>query len=562
MYQIPREVRRLLDEEIGNPKTGKAFIEGYRDAFRERCLNDPWFLFFHVLGYKDIDNSLHRDMVTRWQRRKHRLMTMWQVPRSHLKTSLWTIGFTIWELLHDPNMRILIVSGKYEMAEDILADVRSHFDSNPVFRWLFPEYCLDLAKQKEEYRSQARYCNWTGHRIDLPCGSRINKKEGNIEVLAGESAKPGKHYDLLLYDDLVNEENVATRHYRGKIWTWFLNSYQLRDRPKGEGASRIRVIGTRWHYDDIYGRIEEQEMRYREETGRKKWLLYRRSIVEPALTGGQRILGRDNVVSLWPERYTKQTIEDLKVNVGPFIFAHQFMNDPVSSEDQIFNLEDIQLVSEFEIPQRVVNYAAVDLCEEAEKGGDYFVVTVASFDSDGNMWVRTITRGRILPFEALELIISICELWDVQAIGIEEVGFQKSIKKFYDAEARRQGYHIPWKPMKRAGRTKLSRILGLEPMVASRRFFVDEDCPNLAELINEMTQITLAQMPAHDDILDTLSDIYTIHRQANPRSEIRVANPNALETQFPLEDLLAEELDENLLRTAEFVCDDDWRFTA
>lgn len=519
--KVKPEVEQFIRETISNPSRGTAFIEQTRQALRKRCKDNPLFFIVKVLKYVDASSPLHQDMIRRWVKRRSRRYTLWLIPRSHLKTSVWTVGMNMWEVINDPSLRFLIINAVYTKALEILAEIKSHFDTNEVLRWLFPEFCPDLITD----RRRAKLCNWTSERLDFPCGTRVGKKEGNFECLGVEMSLVSKHYDVMVFDDAVNDKNTATTEYLEKVWSWFRNSLQLRHDPN---QSRIILIGTRWHFDDIYGRVIEQEHRRRLLGQAPRWLVYRRKVIEKNPDGIE--------VPIWPERFTLETIKELEEENGSYIFAHQYLNEPISADDALFKRDKIQFVDEFEVPLDVYTYAAVDLVEEGEYGSDSAVITVMSFDNLGNYYVRQIMRGRIMPFDVIEIIRTLTQVWDIQAVAIEDHGFQRSIVKFYRHYAEQQGFSIPWRPVKIGTQSKFRRILALQPVVETDRFHIVEGIQNAEILVGELTQVTLSHMPTHDDVIDTVALLHAIHQNAPVIATETKPPPNSLDALFPLDE--------------------------
>ncbi len=522
------EVKQLIQECMSHPGTGDAFVEQSRQQLRQRCKDDPWFFIYWVLGYKDIDNDLHHDMTQRWIKRRHRLFSLWQVPRGHLKTSVWTIGMSMWELLLDPNIRILIINAVYSNAQDMMSEIAQHIKTNEIFRWMWPDYCPDL-----QHSRRAKMCKVTADRIDLPCGNRMGRREGNLECLGVEMSLVSKHYDLFMFDDLVNDVNTATTEYRNKVWKWFLNSWQLRHSPI---ESRIRDIGTPWHLDDTHARIIKQEAARRKKGKPAKWLIYRRAATEETPYS-------DKKEPIWAERFTLPILDDLKDELGTYIYSCQYDCNPISPENALFQECFIKSIEEDDIPENVVNFAAVDLSEE---GDDYTVVVVASFDTDGQMFVRQVIRGHIRPLELIDTIRSLDDIWKLERIGIETVGFQKTIYKFYKDYAHERGFYLPFKEMKRGNTHKMRRFLALQPLVERGYFYVTDDIANRQELINEMTTVSFDHLPSHDDILDCLADLQQLSYGAPPEIEEDVAPSGSM-------DALHGSLDDLYNETKEYV---------
>ena len=62
-------------------------------------------------------------------------------PRGGLKTTINCIAHTIQWILNFPHISILIVQANSQKAEDILREIKQHFQYNNVFRELYPDYC-------------------------------------------------------------------------------------------------------------------------------------------------------------------------------------------------------------------------------------------------------------------------------------------------------------------------------------------------------------------------------------------------------------------------------------
>lgn len=502
---INSRIRRFVRDQLSGACEN---MEEARLVLRERCKQDLWFLCFHILDMPDIDNSLHHNMCERWEARRERKFTLWMTPRFHLKTSLWTRGGTIQELLINPHLRILIINAKLDIAEEILADIKLDWETNELLRWLFPEYVVDWAPKEVRNR-----CKWLASRIDFPNSKYAGRREGSIQVMGVEASLVSKHYDLLIYDDPVNDINSATKSYRDKIQRWYQNSLNLRVDTK----SRIRLIGTRWHFDDLYSRIIKQEIKRRKrfkDLGKKiapRYLIYHRAVVEKADEGGVRCAGFDDVLPIWPERFTVADITQLKEDMASYVFACQMMNNPVPEEDAIFRFSDINLIDLYDIPTEVVNFMAVDMAVEETEQGDYSVISVASFDSQSKMYIRKIIRDKLLPAKMLQHVADLVRIYDVKRVAIEEVGFQKTLLRVYKEMATREGWYIPWAPVKRGKSSKLKRILSMQPRVERGDFYIEEGIENTDWAIEEMTTYPRS---AHDDILDTFADLEALFYKA------------------------------------------------
>lgn len=494
------QVRQFL-VSLGEKSTD---FESIRLVLRERCKSDFWFFQCRVYGNSDTVTPLHMDMCARWQKRINVSYSLWLLPRSHLKTSIFTEAGILWELIVDPNLRFLIGNAKLDNAVDILANIGSCVKNNDIFRWLFPEYCPDLAPKDVRDR-----CKWLTHRLDFPCSKYAGKREGNIEVISVGASLVSKHYDRIQLDDPVNDENTTTKEYRDKVDRWYKNLLQLRHSTD----SKVRQIGTRWHFDDAYSR------RIKEETARRKkqkeqglkvvprYWIYHRQVVEKVEVGGETIVGYENVQPIWPERFTKENIEEIREENGSYIFSCQYMNNPLPEEDAVFKHSDINFIDELDIPQGVVNFISCDLAVEDTEKGDWWVLTVASFDHLGRMYIREVIRDKLLTSSFLNHAAALTRKWNPMKVSVETTAFQKTLLKVYKEWCVKEGINIPWVEMERGKSSKFKRILSLQPRVERGDFYIEENIKNQEWIIDEMTTYPRS---TNDDIMDTLADLESL----------------------------------------------------
>lgn len=480
---------------------GSSDSETIRLMLRDKCRRDFWFFQCRVYGNVDTVTPLHMEMCERYQARIEKKFSLWLLPRSHLKTSIFSEAGILWEAIVNPDLRFLIVNAKLDNAEAILANIKMCITSNDVFRWLFPEYCPDLAPKTLRDR-----CKWLTSRIDFPCSKYAGKKEGNIEIMSVGASLVSRHFDRLQLDDPVNDTNIETKELRDKVDRWFRNLLQLRH----DANSIIRLVGTRWHFDDLYSRRIKEEMARRDkmrQAGQKvipRYWIYHRQVVERVEAGGETICGYDNVQPIWPERFKAEDIEEIRSENGSYIFSCQYMNNPLPEEDAVFKYTDIRIVEPIDIPENVVNFMTCDIAVEDNEASDWWVITVGSFDSYGNMYVREIIRDRLLTSSFLNHVVALCKKWEPVKVGIETTAFQKTLLKVYLQESSRMGYNVPWSELERGRSSKRKRILALQPRVERGSFFVEEHIKNLEWLIEEMTTYPRT---TNDDILDTLADL-------------------------------------------------------
>lgn len=85
---------------------------------------------------------------------------------------------------------------------------------------------------------------------------------GEVKAAGVGGPITGRRADLAIIDDPVKSaEDAQSFRYREKAWAWFQAdlSTRLKAGRKGEAPARIVLIMTRWHEDDLAGRLLQTE---------------------------------------------------------------------------------------------------------------------------------------------------------------------------------------------------------------------------------------------------------------------------------------------------------------
>ncbi|MEK7288362.1 MAG: hypothetical protein AAB091_07380, partial [Elusimicrobiota bacterium] len=202
----------------------------------KRRENDPladlFFFSREVLGY-DALGPLHLGWYEALLRHQYALLL---APRSHLKTSAVTVAYALWRLVRNPNLRILILNEILGNAQGFLREIKEHITGNPRFRQRYG--ALDASAGK-----------WTETSVTLPRGKIM--KEPSIAVCGVLGTVVSMHPDLIIADDLISVNNSLNLSQRSKVSHWFRTVVL----PMLEPSGQMVVIGTRYHFADLYSDI-------------------------------------------------------------------------------------------------------------------------------------------------------------------------------------------------------------------------------------------------------------------------------------------------------------------
>ena len=210
---------------------------------------------------------------------------------------------------------------------------------------------------------------------DSQAAGRWDTSQGGEYFAAGVGGSiTGRRADLGIVDDPVkSREDADSERSREKAWDWYVNDFLTRLKP---GASQI-VVMTRWHDDDLGGRILERE--------REKWRVI--ELAMEALPGDP--LNRKAGERLWPEWYTDDIVETAKRDVRGWNALYQ--QRPTSDEGDYFKAD--WFIEYDQPPKDLKRYGASDYAV-TEGDGDFTEHGIFGQDFSNNLYVLDWWRGQ------------------------------------------------------------------------------------------------------------------------------------------------------------------------
>ena len=156
---------------------------------------------------------------------------MINMPPRHGKSELASRRFPAWLLGINPEIEIVVASYNADKAREFGYEVRDIVRSQE-YRALFPGVTL-----KEDSRAADRWNTDSG---------------GSFRAVGIGTSLTGRGADVLLIDDPIKDDEEADSELRReRIWSWYSSVAYTRLSPGG----RVVVIQTRWHEDDLTGRL-------------------------------------------------------------------------------------------------------------------------------------------------------------------------------------------------------------------------------------------------------------------------------------------------------------------
>ncbi len=198
----------------------------------------------------------------------------------------------------------------------------------------------------------------------------------------------GRRADLILIDDPIKSQAEADSAVsRDQLWSWFRSDLVTRLKPGG----RILLVMTRWHPDDLGGRILDHP---------EGWRVLRL----PALAEPGDPMERELGAPLWPEWEDADALARKRAVLGERVFSALFQQDPRISSGHLFQTKRIAILEE---PACAAAVRAWDLAASAETKGrdpDYTVGLKLARTDAGGFVVLDVVRFRGDPHEVEQMI--------------------------------------------------------------------------------------------------------------------------------------------------------------
>ena len=245
-----------------------------------------------------------------------------------------------------------------------------------------------------------------GQQIDLylskhsTAASRWETSEGGGMVTAGVGgAITGRGADLLIVDDPVkNAEEANSKVIRDKIWDWWDTTAITRLEPQGS----IIIVMTRWHEDDLVGRLLEDNI--------ENW----ETINFPAIAEEDDVLGRVEGDALWPMRYTIDDLLLRKQRATNYHFSALYQQRPIPKEGAMFREDWFEIIDHAPELETILRWW--DMAATTTKRSDY-TVGVKVGVSKGQYFILDVERFRGTPKQVEDAIRSKAES-DGHAVAI------------------------------------------------------------------------------------------------------------------------------------------------
>lgn len=417
------------------------------------------------------------DMVERNVPGFDRVLIM--MPPGSAKSTYGSCYFPEYFAGRNPQLSVIAGSHTSELAERFGRRVRNGI-MTPEFAAIFPNVTLS-----DDNTAAGRWATNHG---------------GEYTAVGVGGSVTGRRADLIVVDDPVrSREDADSERVRQKTWDWWVNDMMTRLKPGG----RVVVIMTRWHEDDLAGRLLDQE------PGRWK------VIKLPMIAGDNDLLGREPGERLWKEWFTEEMVRQAQQDPRSWISLYQ--QEPRPIEGAEFKRAWISRYGR--PPIRMNKILLVDPAGDPQKPGakkkksDRTVMWVIGLGADENAYLLDGIIDRLSLTQRADKLFELHRKHKPVQTRYEHYGMQADISHM-ESEMERRQYRFKITPVGGAVE-KNARIRRLIPWFEGARMwfpfelhYTDVNGTN-HELIKEFIDTEYATFPVgrFDDGFDCLARI-------------------------------------------------------
>ena len=165
------------------------------------------------------------------------LVTM---PPRHAKSTFSTVLFPSYFMARNSHRYIMSCSYNSQLATDFGRQVRGVVEQQ-IMNQAFPEFSLS----KESRAADVWRTDQGGAYFAVGVGGTTSGRPANL---------------LIVDDPIKSREDAESMTQRNKTWNYYTSALATRLQPQSDGSnSKQIIILTRWHPDDLAGRLMESE---------------------------------------------------------------------------------------------------------------------------------------------------------------------------------------------------------------------------------------------------------------------------------------------------------------
>ncbi len=336
---------------------------------------------------------------------------------------------------------------------------------------------------------------------DNPKGPPIMAKDGGYLATGLSGSITGHGFKLGIIDDpFKNRQEAESLVFRDNVWSGYTSTFYTRQ----EGNAGIVLVVTRWHSDDLAGRLLAKQAQD-EKNGEKnydKW-----EVLQLPALAEENELNRDEGEPLWPDKFPLEAMLKIKTTLGPYDWTALYQQRPINAETPEFKKEYFRHMDDSQITDKKnlkISIKVDPAISQKKEACNSVVVPVAKLGNEPDWYIPDYIAGKFDPGQLVDAIFTMVSRMatafpratlDVQ---IEAIAYQQALVYLVQQEQRKRKMFFVVKALKTTG-DKIQRIRGLIPLGRAGVLWIK---PWMTELIEEALTFPKGKLV---DILDAIS---------------------------------------------------------
>lgn len=422
------------------------------------------------------------------------------MPPGGAKSTYSSVLAPAWAVGRFPGTALIAASHTMELAQDFGHRVRGTI-TTPEYADVFPHTRLDP--------SRAAAKRWDALHETEPTSTYTAAGVG-VGIA-------GKRADIAIIDDpFRSREDADSLLKRDRAWNWYLAD--VRSRLRGS-AGRILLVQTRWHEDDIAGRVLPEG--YDGESG---WIRARDGewwfviSIQALCEREDDILDRQPGESYWPGYYTREMLEQERITQTARNWSALYQQRPSPEEGDYYKRDWFQWYDQ--LPKHCRIYGASDYAV-TQDGGDWTTHVVGAVAGPTMMedlylvdyWTGQ-TASDIWVDEFIRLVLE----WSPVEWAEEHGQIGKSLGPYIDLEQQRHNAWCLRSQFSVAG-DKGQRGQAFRALAAQRRVYLPRHAIWAPQLLDRLLRFGATNRDDDHDALGLLGRLVYQMRGGKARDE-------------------------------------------
>lgn len=442
------------------------------------------------------------------------------VPRDHQKSFCIAVA-TSWAITKYPWFTVAYVSANPQLAQDQLGVIKNIFKSD-VYRELWPDM-LNYEKGRTGEMEHKPKGTWTLDAIDVDHPDRPStEKDRTIKATSARSTNTGGHYKMVVFDDLVTDENYDSKAGRDEV----KRAYRSFAKIATTGSIKW-MVGTRYLPQDLYGELKDTYVPQYDKDGNvigesPLWNWFEKVVEDSRYHDGSGTF-------VWPRMqmpdgkwygFDRQILATKRAeSLGDdSLFGGQYYNNPEVGGENRIQRDSFMYLQPNLLEERQNRWyygnkelklaCGMDLAFSEGANGkknkrDYTAIAVIAWDEDGYLYILQLKRFQTAKAEVYYQELSdLHQYWGFREATVETNAGGAVVANFIQDEIRREGHNLVIKHQhknQREGIKEERNAQLFQPLYRTKSVYHTKG--GYTRLLEEEL---VSAKPAHDDLTDSI----------------------------------------------------------